>query len=581
MANTVEHSIRLSGDNTKLKKILKESDALLKNNARSTTEYSKVLSNAFEGIHRKVKELNKSLMQMGSSLGGGAGGGLMGKLKGLTGLGIGIAGMGLGFAGAAVRQRMQTASTGLQLNAIGAGGGYRSNTAMGFGVQQTLSQRLSLAKSVGGIGGGLDGIQALARVTGMDPSEIIGSASARRGSGSSRGESLTAVRRTMGILSQTLGETFDKGRLGEFMSSIDSTLMSIGSGVNVDERSFVQAFSNLIKNPTLGSNPQRAANALGAVDNAFKTASGNNFGLIAQIMSGAMGGNASALDLTFESRRGLFAKGKLGGKDRQSSIFGSMKNFFEQSGMGGSGADSSRLRALTLQDRFGVQGADVARALGDAIASGQTSKAAKLAKGFETPESLQKQAMDIMSSTDGGIMSMQVIMSNMLDEIGGSIAPNLVKITSKITGSAFGSIMLGTQGERSARIDKQSFAEDKSGALSYLDKLEMPGFNLNSGTFSERGGLFRSLSTPGRLSKEERSRIGTALNQEIAEGKRLLDGTNNPTKQDAIVQMLEKLERFVAALESIEKKEKNAIINVSNSRGRTQDVTTKSIGVFK
>lgn len=563
MANTTEHSVRIKGDNKQLKQVMAETQRIFKRNAFSAQAFGKAMKDSFKGIRSEIDDVNSSLGKMVQKLTSGPGGGIM-RLLG----GVGIAGAGLLASGAsaAMYARAQTAGQGLQLNAFGAGNRFRSNTRMGYSPGDTLGQRLALTQGMGGTGQGLAEIQALSRATGVDASAIIGSAGTRREIGG--GRNIAAVRRTMGILSQTLGETFDKGRLGSFMSSIDQTLSSMGSGVNVDEKSFVSAFASLLKDPTFKASPARGAQALGAIDSTFKNASGNNFGMIMQLMSDAMPGG-TPLERMFEARRGVFAQGKLGGRDRQSAMFGSIGNMFGEMGIGGNKEQDRILRAMMLQNNFGVQGADTAASLGDAIAKGDIGKAIGISKEFATPENLQKKAIDIMSSTDGNIVTVKSLLGNILDKVGDQLVPAVIGIAKR-----FGVETGMFDKEKIVRIESE-LGRDRQEAFGFLGNMSRSN-KFHSGSLGEFGSLQRAMPS---LSENERAYAKQTLEQEIQQGRNRLGATTDPQQREVLEKLLNRMELFVAQLERLENKNTN--VTVQNSRGRNQDIGSKEFGKMK
>lgn len=558
MANVTEHSVRLKGDNKQLKQVVSETERIFKRSAASTRAYAGVLKESFKSVKDQLEGVNDILKKMAQNLTGGPGGGILKMLGGLGVAGAGI-GMAVSAATAGVYARARTADEGLRLNAFGAGNRFRGNARMGYSVQETLQQRTALVQGMGGTGSGLQQIQALARVTGVDANEIIGSAGMRRSIGG--GQNISAVRRTMAILSETLGDTFDKGRLGSFMGSIDQTLMSMGAGVNVDEKSFVKAFNNLLKDPTMKASPGRGTQALGAIDSAFKNASGSNFGLIMQLMSSAMPGG-TPLERMFEARRGVFAEGKLGGKDRSTAIFGAMRNMFGEDNMniGSMSEQDSILRATFLQRNMGVEGADVARSIGDAIASGDILKAADLSKDLKSPQSLQEKANDIMSSTDGEVKKVRATLDNTFDAIGDKLIPAVVGIAKRFGVSVGG----GSDKENKTKKDIRE-------SMMFLDKMDKPGFY--TGSKKEFDGLYSSMDKMRPVYQKYTKRT---LQNEIEEGRDLLSKTTDPVQREMITKLLDRMELFVARLETLESKNTN--ITVKNARGHTQDIGSKEFG---
>lgn len=558
----VVHGITLTGDNKKFKSMMKESDNLLRKTTVSMEKMTSGLNKGFLQVQGTLNKLLGSLKGLSSfgTTGGGRGRGMGGlALGGLAAVGA----AGGAFAASSIRARAQTAGLGIGLNAMGAGDRFRNNTALGYNAMDTLSQRRGLVTGVGGTGGGVQDVQALARATGLDPEQIIGSAGARRNIGSNGASgSLTAVRRTMGILSETLGKTFDKGRLGEFMSSIDKTLMSMGSGVNIDEKSFIKSFGALMKDPTMSASPNRAANALGNLDNTFKTASGQKFGLMAQIMQKAMGGEASGVDMMFEMRKGLFGKGGLGGGERSTKIFGAMKDTFSEMGMGGMSDEQSRLRALRMQDIFGIDGIDVAQKIGDAIVKGDLGKASEISGKFKTPQDLQKEALKVMSSTDGKITTTVSLLKNIQDDLGSKLIPAIFAIASK-----FG---INYEQPDASRIR----TGERSRALGSADLFNKPGFDYRSGSHENVGSVLRAFNS-NSLSAEEQEKIKSALNQEIKEGKTLLGQTKDGQERETITALLTLLQKLSDKLDTM--KTTNVVVQTQNGRGRT-DVTSKNVG---
>lgn len=565
MARTV-HGITLTGDNKKYKQVMKESEKIARNTTKSITSFTDEVNKGFTVLQANMNRFLGSLGKIGTAMrgmGGGMGG--MGMLGMLSGIGA-VAGLGAYAIGSSVRKRAESAGVGLRLNAIGAGGGFRNSTRMGYDSLSTLNQRYAMATQVGGRGGGLENIQALARVTGLDPETIISSASVRRNIGAGgAGGSLAAVRKTMSILSDTLGKTFDKGRLGSFMSSIDQTLMSMGAGVNIDEKSFIKSFGALMKDSTMSASPNRAAMGLSAIDQTFKTASGAKFGLVAQIMSEAMGGQASGVDLMYETRKGLFGKGSLGGGNRSQKIFGGMRKVFQDMGMGGSEENTSRLRALRIQDYFGIQGIDVARALGDAIAKGDFEKASQLSGKFKSPKDLQKEANEIMKTTDGKITSTMAILSNIQDSIGNRLIPIVFSIA-----ESFGAISPQT----AAREEMHNV---KRRSLNSSRFMQSEGFNRDSASLEHRGNILHAFKQ-NVFNEEEKKKIRNSVMGEITEGKTLLSKTTNENDKANIQDLIEKLERLANAIDA---QPKTINVSTQNGRGRTQDVSQKSIGQTK
>lgn len=585
MPNVLDHIIRISGDNRRLKATLKDSDSLLKGSSRLTQNYAKVLQGALETANKKLSEVSKNLksiedikvfkeqanqvrnlrneleqinktQRMPTPGGGGPSGGMgmMGLLRNIPGLG-GLLTLGgaFGFATAAYRQRAQTAGVGLRLQALGAGGMRRRNLELGFGTQENLEQRLGLVQAIGG-GRGLEDIQALSRVTGVDAQQLIGAAGARRRIGLGQAESLQAVRRSMSILSSTIGDTLDRGRIGEYLSSMDNSLTMLGTGIKIDETSFGKAFGTLLRNEFFRSNPERAGQALRGIDEAFRTSTGAQFGFMSQIMANAMqkaGMNVNPLSLMFQTRRGIFAQGGPGA----ANIFESIREKFGQLGFGGMAGRSQMGRGLMIKELFGIQNVDLATEIGNAIATKQFRKAKELTKEYKSPEEIQSNALDIMKNTDGNIVKVQATLNSILDELGDNIAISLKAIAEAVTFGKFETSANKTE-RLAGMLTNQSFS---AAQLPKEDLLMM----------SRVGGL----GARGDMTDEKRRRIRENLETE----KRQLMGDISLTSDKEEKENLRRtLDLLIDAIRNFSEDKKPIIVNVSNSRGKS--VNTTNIG---
>lgn len=338
-----------------------------------------------------------------------------------------------------VAPSFEAASSRVRLRGLGVGQDQlnqieRSGVGYGFSASDSRTQAESLLRTTGSTNQ-LGDFQSLSRGTGLDIEQLIGVGGSLRNSGFNNKQSAQFIKDT---LAGAVAAGFDKSRSVDVLTSIADKTEALSQNRNVDPN----VVSDLVTRTISGSSyfQQNTGRAFGAVNglNSLFTGGGTGTGLAYQSLSQLYKGqNRSPIDLLYQSRQGLFNS-----KDAPERISAYLQNLISQTTnktvVGGGGLnqlndDQLKSTAITLTDLVKKSGGNVSDDTSKEIIEGFLTKTGPdrdkfLADKAKETESIEKQTVDYLKSSDNSLLKMSSTLEDIKLLISDGIVANLNKI---------------------------------------------------------------------------------------------------------------------------------------------------------
>ncbi|HMV01697.1 MAG TPA: transglycosylase SLT domain-containing protein [Chitinophagales bacterium] len=298
--------------------------------------------------------------------------------------------------------------------------GETSGESFGYGRDESRNQALSLLKSSGSTKE-LSSYQLLGRSVGLDPEQLIGIGGSLRNSGSNNKQSVQFIKDT---LASAVAAGFDKSRSVDVLESIADKTESLAQTRNVNPN----AISDLITRTISGSNyfQQNSGRAFSAINglNSIFTGGGAGTGLAYQALSSLYKGQGkSPVDILYKVKQGLFNS-----EDAPEEISALFETYLKQytnnpkikagGGLDQLSSDQLKSSSLGLSELGGFSPDTANELIKGFLTKTGADRDKFLAEKFKETQSIDKQTLDFIKSSDNSLLQIQNILENIKLDIG-------------------------------------------------------------------------------------------------------------------------------------------------------------------
>ena len=395
------------------------------------------------------------------------------------------------FEAAASRSRLR----GLGVSQSQLGGIEQSGAGFGYGASDSRAQAESLLRGTGSASQ-LSSFQLLSRSTGIDIEQLMGVGGSLRNSGFSNKQSVQFIKDT---LASAVAAGFDKSRSMDILSSIADKTEALAQNRSVNPN----VIADLVTRTMSGSSyfQQNSGRSMSAINglNSLYTGGGVGTGLAYQSLSQLYKGqNRSPIDLLYQTRQGLFNANDA--PERISSYLGNLislstnKSVVGGGGVGQLSDDQLKNVTMTLTDIIKKSGGNISDDTSMEIIKGFLGKTGAdrdkfLSEKAKQTESLEKQSLDFLKSTDNTLLKVDSVLEDIKLLISDGIVANLVKVINWL------GLNDSTSTLNFAKRAAGSFSGDQSGApKDYFDSTGnlLPGVKLD-----KNGNPYRESASSG------------------------------------------------------------------------------------